>query len=148
MKTIYLRGEKQNWREYFYSENSDLSAEFLNRKISIGSGASIGERASIGEGARIGDWARIGSGASIGEGASITKVNAMFAINLYKYAVGAYCSGNVEYIQLGCYMRTRKEWEDNFWNNEKEFPNDNSEASNQRLNAFKIACFFLDSIKK
>ena len=40
------------------------------------------------------------------------------------------------------------EWEEDFWNNEKEFPNDNSDKSNARLRAFKMCCNFLDLIKK
>ena len=46
---------------------------------------------------------------------------------------------------MGCYLRTRAEWKTNFWNNPKEFPNDNSKASNDRLLAFKLACMWLDA---
>jgi hypothetical protein len=78
----------------------------------------------------------------------ITRYTAMFALNLYKYSVAAYINKkNEQIIQLGCCTRKRTEWENDFWNNEKEFPNDDSAKSNARMRAFKIACFFLDSIK-
>ena len=48
MKTIYLRDENYNWKDFQYENLSDLSAEFESRKISIGYGASIGDWASIG----------------------------------------------------------------------------------------------------
>ena len=47
-------------------------------------------------------------------------------------------------IQMGCHLRTREEWEGDFWNNDNEFPNDGSEESNNRLIAFKLACAWLD----
>ena len=53
-----------------------------------------------------------------------------------------------EMVQLGCFTRTRKEWEADFWNNNNEFPNNNSEKSKARLRAFKMCCTFLDLIKK
>jgi carbonic anhydrase/acetyltransferase-like protein (isoleucine patch superfamily) len=79
----------------------------------------------------------------------ITKYTAMFAVNLYLYSTSAYLNkeGN-EVIQLGCFTRFRSEWESNFWNNDKEFPNNGSDKSKARLRAFNTACFFLDSIKK
>lgn len=44
---------------------------------------------------------------------------------------------NKEYIKLGCYLRLLKEWENDFWNNTKEFPNDGSLKSNLRVLAFE-----------
>jgi len=46
---------------------------------------------------------------------------------------------------MGCYIRTRKEWEEDFWNNLGEFPNDNSKKSKDRVFAFEIACKWLDA---
>jgi hypothetical protein len=54
-------------------------------------------------------------------------------------------SDGTQLIQMGCFLRTRKEWEEDFWNNISEFPNDNSVKSNKRLLAFKMACMWLDS---
>ena len=134
---------------------------------SIRAWARIGDNARIGEWARIGKWARIGNSASIGvwssigdsasigdrarigDSASIEKYNSFFAVNIYDHPCGAWIEEKRgEIIQLGCFTRTRKEWENDFWNNEKEFPNDNSDNSNARLRAFKMCCNFLDLIKK
>ena len=111
--------------------------------------ASIGDRAGIGDRASIGYNASIGACASIGAWARIEKYNSFFAVNIYDYPCGAWIEEKRgEIIQLGCFTRTRKEWEDDFWNNNDEFPNDNSEKSNARLRAFKMCCLFLDLIKK
>ena len=113
----------------------------IGARATIEAGAKIGARASIGARAKIGADATIGARATIGE------YNSFFAVNLYKYTCGAWIENRGEIIQLGCFTRTRKEWEEDFWNNEKEFPNDNSDKSNARLRAFKTCCFFLDSLK-
>ena len=44
-----------------------------------------------------------------------------------------------EFIKLGCYTRKLSEWEFDFWNNDKEFPNNGSEKSNLRILAFNTA---------
>ena len=53
-----------------------------------------------------------------------------------------------QWIQLGCHLRTRQQWTDNFWNNPREFPDNGSQASNNRMLAFKLACFWLDEQNK
>lgn len=59
---------------------------------------------------------------------------------LYEYIVIPFISeDNVNWLKLGCYTRTLEEWNNDFWNNDKEFPNDNSEKSNLRLFAFETA---------
>jgi hypothetical protein len=40
---------------------------------------------------------------------------------------------------MGCFFRTLAEWENDFWNNPNEFPNDGSESSEMRLMAFNTA---------
>jgi hypothetical protein len=40
---------------------------------------------------------------------------------------------------MGCFTRKLSEWESDFWNNNEEFPNDNSKKSNMRLFAFETA---------
>ena len=40
---------------------------------------------------------------------------------------------------MGCFTRTLKDWEKDFWNNEKEFPNDGSIKSESRKMAFETA---------
>ena len=49
-----------------------------------------------------------------------------------------------QHIQMGCHLRPRSEWEDDFWNNNKEFPNNGDQASKDRWFAFQIACQWLD----
>ena len=69
--------------------------------------------------------------------------------SLYKYQVWAIIAeDDSEWIRLGCFFRKREEWNENFWNNDKEFKNDNSEASNMRLAAFNFACKWIDERKK
>ena len=137
MKKIYLKDRNSYWKEFDYKLLSELADEFKTRNITIEAGATIGECAKIGE------YATIGARATIGE------YNSFFAVNLYKYTCGAWIEEKRgEIVQLGCFTRTRKEWEEDFWNNEKEFPNDNSDKSNARLRAFKMCCNFLDLIKK
>ena len=115
----------------------------IEARVTIGEWATIGADATIEAGATIGECAKLGALATIG------KYNSFFAVNLYKYSCGAWVdSRRGEIIQLGCFTRTRKEWDSNFWNNDDEFPNDGSEKSNARLRAFKMCCNFLDLIKK
>ena len=67
---------------------------------------------------------------------------------LYKYQVWAIIAeDDSEWIRLGCFFRKREEWNENFWNNDEEFPNDNSESSNMRLAAFQFACKWIDERK-
>ena len=59
---------------------------------------------------------------------------------LYKYVVIPFISEDDEkYVKMGCLTRKLSEWESDFWNNDNEFPNDNSEKSNLRLFAFETA---------
>ena len=78
------------------------------------------------------------------------KIKFIRVINgLYKYIVIPYVTETGEArIKMGCYDRTLKEWEDDFWNNPDEFPNDGSEKSNLRLLAFETAKQYLKIITK
>ena len=68
--------------------------------------------------------------------------------SLYKYQVWAIIAeDDSEWIRLGCFFRKREEWNENFWNNDNEFKNDNSEGSNMRLAAFNFACKWIDERK-
>ena len=124
-KIIYLQDENGNFQKYEYENISDLNEEFKKRNIKLEYNCTLGDNCTLG-------------------------YNKFFSSNnLYKYVCFTYINNkNEEIIQLGCFTRTRKEWEDDFWNNEKEFPNDNSDKSNARLRAFKMCCNFLDLIKK
>lgn len=165
MKTIYLY-KNYEWYAFDYDAES-TKVELINRGIIIGEGVVIREWAMIGEWAEIGKGARIGEGvniergtrieegvniergvtigrrAKIGSGADIA-ISPFYATGLYDLVTGAYWSKGVPYIQLGCNLRTRKEWEGDFWNNPEQFPNDGSPKSNKREFAFKVACQWLD----
>ena len=68
--------------------------------------------------------------------------------SLYRYQVWAIIAeDNSEWIRLGCFFRKREEWNENFWNNNEEFKNDNSEDINMRLAAFNFACKWIDERK-
>jgi len=51
---------------------------------------------------------------------------------------------NTEWIQLGCYFRKVEEWEEDFWNNNDEFPNDWSKQSKFRLLAYETCKKWLE----
>jgi hypothetical protein len=59
--------------------------------------------------------------------------------NLYTYYVMAYKAKDMDIIKMGCHTRTTDEWLSHFWNNDEEFPNNNSPKSNMRLAAFNFA---------
>jgi hypothetical protein len=64
---------------------------------------------------------------------------------MYKYHSGAIITKTGEkWIILGCFCRKLGDWEKEFWNNDKEFPNDGSEASENRLKAYKVAKYWLE----
>ena len=59
---------------------------------------------------------------------------------LYKYMVMPIISDKgIHYVKMGCYFRTVKEWDKDFWNNKSEFPNDKSIKSQLRVLAYKTA---------
>ena len=67
---------------------------------------------------------------------------------LYRYQVWAIIAeDDSEWIRMGCFFRKRERWNENFWNNDREFKNGNSENSNMRLAAFNFACKWIDERK-
>ncbi len=59
---------------------------------------------------------------------------------LYKYMVmPIIAEDGTEWVGMGCYLRTVKDWDEAFWNNVSEFPNVKSYDSQLRLMAFKTA---------
>jgi len=64
---------------------------------------------------------------------------------LYKYIVIPFISEKDEcYVKMGCYTRTLKEWEKDFWNNNNEFPNDKSIKTQLRVMAYEVAKKWLE----
>ena len=81
-------------------------------------------------------------GAKIG---NITIKKAMVINGLYKYlAMPIIAEDGKQYIGLGCHLRSVDDWENNFWNNPNEFPNDNSIKSQLRVLAFETAKKWLE----
>ena len=65
---------------------------------------------------------------------------AIILTGLYKYIViPILAEDGQEYVTMGCYTRSVKEWQEDFWNNTSEFPNDNSIPSQLRKMAFDFA---------
>ena len=59
---------------------------------------------------------------------------------IYRYVVIAIVSETGDkYVKMGCHLRTVEEWEADFWNNNREFPNDGRKASQLRLLAYNTA---------
>lgn len=85
-------------------------------------------------------------GANLG-GKKIKTANVI--TGLYKYSVIPYFTecGDIR-IKMGCCDRLLSEWESNFWNNNIEFPNDNSINSNLRLMAFETAKKWIEIVNQ
>jgi len=62
---------------------------------------------------------------------------------LYKYRSSIIVTEKEVIIQMGCFTRTEKEWREDFWNNDSEFPKD-SEQGKERLQAFNKMMKLLD----
>jgi len=71
-------------------------------------------------------------------GAKIKK--AIVFSGLYQYIVIPYVTDeDICRVKMGCHDRTVTEWDADFWNNNREFPNDGSEKSQLRLMAYNTA---------
>lgn len=145
MKSIYLSGKK-----FEYDKLGDLSDEFKKRNIILGNGCELGDRCKLGydcklgygcklgDRCKLGDSCELGGGCKLGDGCELLQTP-FYALGLYRYHVSAHYNNSVPYIELGCFLRTQDEWENDFWNNGKEFPNDNSDASKARIYAYNVA---------
>ena len=82
------------------------------------------------------------------DGNKIRIKKAIVFTGLYRYVVIPFISEDDEkYVKMGCFTRKLSEWGKDFWNNDNEFPNDNSEKSNLRLFAFETAKRWFEIIK-
>jgi hypothetical protein len=60
--------------------------------------------------------------------------------NLYKYVVEiATCTDGSVIVKMGCKELTLPEWDDNWFNNDNEFPNDGSAKTKHRIAAYQFA---------
>jgi len=72
------------------------------------------------------------------DGEKIIIKKAVVITGLYLYwGMAIIDENNKEYIKLGCHTRSVKEWENDFWNNDDEFPNNGSLKSELRVFAYK-----------
>ena len=60
---------------------------------------------------------------------------------------GVLSTDDKKYIGLGCHFRSITDWENDFWNNTTEFPNNGSENSNLRKFAFETIKKWFEIIK-
>ena len=153
MKKIYFSDKKVHYKnvdellQYF----RDRGIIFGN-EVKLGNGVELGYGVELGNGVKLGNWVKLGNEVELGDEVKLgdrVKISKhqIFTSNcLYKYTVAGYYDKNEQIIQMGCYTRKRKEWEEDFWNNPREFPNDNSDKSNERLLAFKIVCAWFDNM--
>lgn len=58
----------------------------------------------------------------------------MLIQNSYPYQCYAYIHNNESRVRLGCYDRTIEEWDADFWNNNKEFPEGSPLGQIRKLN--------------
>ena len=67
--------------------------------------------------------------------------------SLYRYSVIPIIDVNGhQYVKMGCKFHSRAEWENNFWNNKSEFPDNGSEKTELRKFALETAFRWLDLI--
>jgi uncharacterized protein YjbI with pentapeptide repeats len=72
------------------------------------------------------------------------KKTAVFT-GLYQYiAMPIIGEDGNEHIRLGCHFRTTAEWAADFWNNNKEFPNNGDMASKLRWMAYQTCLQWLE----
>jgi len=141
MKVIYIQNEKFEWNRFEYENITDLKSEIESAKIKLGYNCHLGDNCHLGYNCQLGD------NCHLGYKTNIDNSRAIFILNGYKYSAGGHFnSDGVQIIQLGCYTRTRQDWESDFWNNELEFTNPESEESKARVRTYKTICFFLDRV--
>ncbi|HNC98993.1 MAG TPA: pentapeptide repeat-containing protein [Myxococcota bacterium] len=63
---------------------------------------------------------------------------------LYTYlAMPIIAEDGTEWVRLGCHTRTVADWEAEFWNNPREFPDNGSAKSQERVMAYKTCLEWL-----
>jgi len=114
MKTLYLLDENYNWKQFEYENLSDLSEEFLKRRISIGNGCKLGNGCELGNECELGYGCKLGNECKLGNGCKLGyECDVPFAI---------YIKGSVHFvswwqkniIKIGCYSLEINEWLEKF----------------------------------
>ena len=121
-------------------------ASTIKYSVTIGDCVSIGYSSTICHNSDIADDATIGNGIEILPRAKIksgwTIKDIVHLRNEYRYHVSGYIINGTIIIQMGCFTRSLAEWENDFWNNDKEFKKGTPEGE-QRLLAFSLLQEFL-----
>ncbi len=74
---------------------------------------------------------------------------ATFIDGLYKYQCGSIITEDHQlYVKLGCFTRKIEDWEKDFWNNDNEFPNNNSLESSLRMLAYETCKKWIELTKE
>ena len=68
--------------------------------------------------------------------------------NKYEYYSEGIIVSDIKYVRMGCFFRKISDWENNFWNNPNEFPDDGSVKSVGRYNRFLQIKEYLDKMIK
>jgi NDP-sugar pyrophosphorylase family protein len=120
MKTVYFNNQKIEYN----------SIKELNVKL--------GNGVKLGDGVELGNYVKLDVDDCIIE--KIINIQ-----NGYKYQSCAFISDKGEkYIELGCCTRKIEDWENDFWNNPSEFPNDGRKKSVDRWNTYLTLKYWLE----
>jgi len=152
MKNIYLKDENSNRIEFQYEQLSDIKTELEKRYIVIGNGCKLGNGCELGNGCKLGDGCELGYRCELGDGCKLgyrCELGDIIIPNGYKYIARGYLntSNGLNYVQLGCYLRTIQEWDADFWNNPDEFT-EGTDQGNVRWNVFNQIKTFLTNTTK
>lgn len=73
------------------------------------------------------------------EGVEIPHIFDKYYLGMYKYHAVAYFDKQKKQniIRMGCFARTVEQWDADFWNNPKEFPNDGRPRSVERWEVYQ-----------
>ena len=162
MKTIFLNGNEFEWdytgklkeeaRKYgitIWSNVNIGSNVRIDSNVRIWPNVSIGSNVRIGLDISIGSDVRIWSGTRIHVGIKGKVYKVQRLSGLYQHEQNIIYTDKDIYIRMGCLTLTVDKWKGNFWNNDKEFPNNGDEKSVDRLEAFNVCMRILklDEIK-
>jgi len=118
----------------------------IGDNIKIGNGIEIANDVKIGFSVTLENKIKIGNGVRIVNGIEIHKI--IEFNSYYKYKASGYINilTGIEYIQLGCFVRTIEEWEADFDNNQYEFAI-NSKEWEKRKNVYEMIKYCLLNTK-
>jgi UDP-3-O-[3-hydroxymyristoyl] glucosamine N-acyltransferase len=120
----------------------------LGNYVTLGNYVRLGNNVTLGNDVKLGNNVRLGNDVTLGNCVKLGNdvVNACSIHNAYRYSCCPQITKTGEqWVQMGCYLRTRTDWDKDFWNNHGDFPNNGSAKSKARMTAYKMACLWLDA---